>query len=277
MNPVPFLRRAAAAAVCVSAIGMSGCKTAAPKPPEPITHVIRQHIYDRAWQPVGHVGLWKPDPAGHMEQAIYSAPLFLIQITEPVRNLSRIDVVWAFTNSIVLRDKTHLQQTFLWQPRGQKNLGGQLQAIRVTFDSEDRPAIWEVFRERSGAELIWISQAFEISAADQFGSPLPGRMSSAEQSFADAPRAIVPAIVDDGPMPMGPMLYMDAHGDVPVVACRCSAIQASTLEERGLYQLSWISSEKGRDRISAAAKNEFMIDWFDPHRLQKRLRLPADF
>lgn len=250
----------------------SGCRT--PKAaiesrhseePAPLSDQVRQQLYTRGLQTVERVLYFKPHPEGHDPIDVQLAPLML----RDGRNASAdaAPEVRFLTNTVTLGNQRFEQRTFEWfvDRSARRRV---VQSVRLTFDAAGLPAIWEVRHDPSGAEIIWVSQKFEIGAAAQFGKPLAGRVLSAARSTADAPRFVEGGIVDDGPMPMGPMLYVAADGTVLSIACRCSAFEARSLEDRGTYRLR---------RATNSAQGRIDDDWFDPARLEKRLRIPDAF
>ncbi|HYG22225.1 MAG TPA: hypothetical protein VEH04_05520 [Verrucomicrobiae bacterium] len=223
-----------------------------------ISDAARRLIYARVWDLMERVALFKPDAAGHEPMAVQLAPL-LLQDARTGKKLSPHRVLY-HTNSITIAGKLVEQRTFEWPN----------QSVRLTLDSSGHPAIWEVRHDSSGADIIWVSQRLEMAAGEQFGKALPGRSFSIERSRSEAPWLVVPSVVDDGPVPMGPMAYLSANGDVPLLTCRCSAFNAKTLEEGGIYELN---RTDGKRRSSGPETG----DWWDPSRLEKRLRLPSSF
>ena len=58
--------------------------------------------------------------------------------------------------------------------------------------------------------------------------------------MAAAPDVVVAGIVEDGPIPMGPYVYVDAADQrVTTLLCRCSPSQVDRITDTGYYQLEW--------------------------------------
>jgi hypothetical protein len=132
--------------------------------------------------------------------------------------------------------KTHPRCTYLWcypASEGAATLTRlRLQGVRITLDSQGRPAVWEVLADSSCARLLFVSESLESAAATRHGKALPGRRYAIEQSLAEHPRALVARLLDDGPIPMGPLVYLEAGtGDVSTVLCRCMPAQARTVTQ----------------------------------------------
>ena len=121
-----------------------------------------------------------------------------------------------------------IKPTFL--PRG----------VRIVVDSDGMPVLWEALQHLRGLRMFFVSQSFELAAREQFGAPLPGRRFSVERSLADASNIIVSGILDDGPMPMGPYVYVDASSQraISTIHCRCSPSQFEEIVETNEYELT---------------------------------------
>jgi hypothetical protein len=120
--------------------------------------------------------------------------------------------------------------------------------------------IWEVLGDTSGYELIVVSESLEQRAAAESGPPLPGRRFSVENSTNTVPRTLVMRVIDDGPVVMGPIIYL-SHGshDVASIICRCMPAQATNVTVTSNYELLFHPAGN-------AAWPETL--------LEKRLRLP---
>jgi len=156
-----------------------------------------------------------------------------------------------------------------------------LQGIRTTLNSAGQPLIWEVLAEGTGAKLFFVSQHLEAAAMAEFGKPLPGRRYSVERSLEAAPDVIVARVLDDSPVPAGPIVYLDAvTRSVGTLTCRCMPAQARKLVATTVYDLrpfdllpsSLILTNAG------SALREVAASWpggaADGKRLEACLRLP---
>src|SRR5262249_44407820 len=121
--------------------------------------------------------------------------------------------VYSALDSIQINGQAHDRFTYLWcyslKPAATGSLS--LQGVRITPDSKGFPVIWEVLKDPSGTALIFVAQSLETAAASQYSKPLPGRRFVIEAKPTKDQNVIVPRILDDGPVPMGPMLYLKAE------------------------------------------------------------------
>ena len=143
--------------------------------------------------------------------------------------------------TVSIRGKSHIQATYLWfysaAPAPTKS-ALTCQGIRLTLDSGGRPVIWEVMADTSGARVMFVSESVEAAARARFGPPLPGRRYAIERSLEDSPDIVVARVIDDGPVPMGPFLYLSAETRcVSTVLCRCMPPQVKSLLSTRTYEL----------------------------------------
>ncbi len=126
---------------------------------------------------------------------------------------------------------------------GRSGPGLPLQGIRITLNSAGQPVIWEVLAESTGAKLFFVSQKLEAAAMAQFGKPWPGRRYSIERGLEAAPNVIVARVLDDSPVPAGPIVYLDSGTRaVGTLTCRCMPAQARSLLTTTRYDLQPFSS-----------------------------------
>lgn len=183
-------------------------------------------------------------------------------------------IVYFGVGTIVLRHRSHAQLTYLWrqgQPSGAVAGGPILQGFRMTLNSAGEPVIWEVLTDSTGAKLIFVSQSLELAAAREHGPPLPRRRYSIESERAAQPDVAVARVIDDGPVTMGPILYLrSGTHDVSTLICRCMASQTRELTGTFTYELRPVAELHPRPDLGEFAR--------DPAaRLERALRLPRDF
>ncbi len=271
---------AVAAVFSAGLLVLFGCASQDRSSEPKVTDAVRKEIYRRAGEQFHEVALLKPQVTDNKAVGVEFAPLILIQtVVRSELAAAETPTVWFFPSGVSIEGREHRQWTYYWQRSQTKRRSvPSFQGIRITLNLSGEPVIWEVLSDGSGAELIWISQSLEIAAGKEFSKALPGRTCSVERSIAEASRVVVPDVVDDGPMPMGPILYAAANGDIHSVACRCSATQAESLGEQGFYRLQETTSAGAKAQIGRVQRPvDFVERWFDATRLTKCLRLPKTF
>lgn len=114
--------------------------------------------------------------------------------------------------------------------------------LRATLGEDGFPLVWEVddsaSRRDGDLQILFVADSLEALAMDAFGQPLPDRRYVIERNVADAPYTIVAKVLEDGPVPMGPYVYLSAEPPrVTTLLCRCSPSQVQAFTETGYYDL----------------------------------------
>ncbi len=148
------------------------------------------------------------------------------------------------------------QSIFLWWYQigvwGKKSYGciGEVrnpvisQGICITSDRNGFPLAVEVLgpagkgKNDGEPQVFFVSASLEQRAKKAFGSPLPGRQFAIERNSDDVPNVIVAGVFEDGPIPLGPDVYLQA-GDFGVtnILCRCTAAQVDEIVRTETYTL----------------------------------------
>jgi len=109
--------------------------------------------------------------------------------------------------------------------------------LRTILGRDGFPVVWEQLEDAPARRLVFVSQSFERAAQRAFGPPLPGRRFACEADRRTAPQILVVDLVEDGPIPMGPYLYVDAKLRLQSVLCRCSPSRVDRIRESVFYEL----------------------------------------
>ncbi len=212
----------------------------------------RAAIYEKATNLIRAVAYLKPAEVVSNRVETQLAPLVLQQVREganlePLRfgtlqpgnvvDVSR-PAIYFRLDSAAISGRVHPQITYCWfyPPTKAAPRRLRVQGVRITLDAHGQPAIWEMLTDASGARLMFVSRALEIQARSEYGPPQANRRFSVER--AAAREVVVPRIVEDGPVPMGPMVYLAAESADPLtLACRCMPAQASSILSQQTYVL----------------------------------------
>jgi hypothetical protein len=190
------------------------------------------------------------------------------------------------TDSVSFNGKPHVRFTYLWfySSDATTTAAAPAQGIRLTLDSAGKPAIWEVLAQTGGLELVFVSHQLEALAEAEFGRPLAGCRHSIERGTNDAAQVVVPRAIDSGPVPMGPIVYLNARDkSATTVICRCMAAQAKKVRQTTSYKLvPWPSAGDAALFWRARSKtNDCLAFWPGENpatpRLERVLRLPREF
>jgi hypothetical protein len=111
--------------------------------------------------------------------------------------------------------------------------------VRITLGSDGFPLVWEALSTATDTRELYVSESLERAALRGFGDPLPGRRFAVERAADEARDVVVARIIDDGPVPMGPYVYLNAPPvrSVTTVLCRCMPSQVSEFVETSYYDL----------------------------------------
>jgi hypothetical protein len=182
--------------------------------------------------------------------------------------------VYFDSDAIPVRERFHPRFSYWWSGPNSSDSGldsSKVQGVRLTLDSTGAPVIWEILTDPSGMDVVFVTQSLEQAAQKHFGAPLPGRRFSIEAAWSNAPTTVVARVIDDGPVPMGPIVYLSGDGrTISTLICRCMPAQASNLMAASFYQL--VPQSLPRNGPSAGA----IRPGYDAP-LERRLRLPTDF
>jgi hypothetical protein len=218
-------------------------------------------ICQRATNEFAEACFFKPAEAKTNDLAFTLAPLILQEVNGAPEPLFRPDrfgtlslsngllaldrsrpaIYWQ-ADTVRLKGKEHVRFAYVWcyalGASGQGESALALQGIRITLNSAGQPVIWEVLADSSGAELIFVSQSLEAAALAEFGKALPTRRYAIERSVEEAPNVVVARVIDDGPVAMGPFVYLSADTrTVSTLICRCMPAQAKKLLATSAYDL----------------------------------------
>lgn len=233
---------AGAAMFVVAALG--GCPSrpedarhASPSDPAPgVPDHLLSSIYDRASVRVARGTLYRPSSGGEVPARVSEfAPLFVRRSGDDVATTDGL-VVRASIGSVRVGEREFEQITYRWSREEEPN--ASLNGIRVTIDANGFPVIYEVVEPERGMTLLFVSKSVEEAAHDAHGPPLHGRRYAVEQSVSDRPAVVVARVIEDGPQPMGPIVYLSPDGvTVETLICRCMPSQVDELVASETYPL----------------------------------------
>lgn len=282
---------------------LTGCAT--PKLPHGngsgLSHSTRSSIYARMELELPDSVLVKPHAPGADTNAFNLAPLFLRETPGKLFQALPIELIGAtsasmpatnetvlcYTSTVQLSGRLHQQMTYEWFYPGsnQEAFGGiSRQGIRMTLDSDGAPAIWEILEDPTGGDIIFVSDWVEASARRAHGTPLPDRRFSVERGLAQAPSTVVARVIDEGPLPMGPIVYLRADTqEIGTITCRCMPPQVAKVSGERDYTL-YVAPDPATaaalvkwHQFEHSPKPAVQIEWPPGESLEQRLRLPADF
>ena len=239
--------------------------------------------------------LYKPSPATLGDLISKLAPLIIEEWAAPSSDghrgplgtgeTNRLEVshltLYGMQQSVTIQGQPHAQLTFLWQLGFQGGRPGAPYCqggVRITLDRAGAPAIWEALSDNAELNPIFVAQSLEKAAAAQFGPPLEGRHYSVEPPLAGHPNVVVAALLADGPLPMGPIVYLQARpSGIRTILCRCMPAQVRRIVASGFYDLRPVEVLLRDASPSAHSLMGFLTQIQGAGELNDHLRLPGSF
>lgn len=172
-------------------------------------------------------------------------------------------VYYAQSNAQV-GQRTLRQWTYFWRFSDQAPTNGRLDGVRITLSEEGWPIVYELYAAEDGVVRLFVADSLEMRAAARHGPPLPGRAFAIEPALDKRPDVVVVRLVRDGPMPMGPWVYLAADGEVTTLLCRCSPSQVDGEPKNAWYELL----------PARRFESPLRPDWNDASWLENALRWP---
>lgn len=264
-------------------------------------------LYQRVTNTFVQAVLFKPTEPDHADFTFTMAPLMFQEVEGAASRCSADDrfgellrsgnrfsikvarpVVYFKSDVVRIHGQDHARVSYVWFYSGshQRSRGQSVsvQGVRIILDSSGKPAVWEVLSDPSAMVPVYVSKTLEAAAAAEFGPPLPSRHYAIEASVQDVPAVAVPRVIEDGPVAMGPIIYLQSGTRaVCAVICRCMPAQAAQLTGTFTYDLMpWEGSFASQasdfvEDVDGPKFSERLRFRSDGQVLEKLLRLPASF
>jgi hypothetical protein len=243
---------------------LSGCVHSGASAIDPAPSVIVRvdDLRERAHMRFERALFLKPE-ASEVDLPLELAPLFVQDVT----SMSDVDVlsspigalagdrlsgfrcdfdrptVYVSKVSITLRKRKYALLTFGWYHRATPLLPATTPTVvRLVLDEQELPLFALVHQAKESDQqrctgLFFVSESLEQAAKERFGEPLPGREFAIEREPESDCSPIVVRTFEPGPVPMGPYVYLDQHGNVTTLLCRCSPSQMDEVVYTKRYRL----------------------------------------
>ena len=259
----------------------------------PLTESERTALYEQTHREFQNAAFLKPRDGSMADQPFACAPLIVQEIPpeSDARQTSErfgaviideagqvtidanVPTVYTTSSSIEIAGRLYDQLSYRWAyPPATKGGTQRWRGFRETFGSDGFPVIFEVLSSDAKTTVLYVSQSLASASEETFHSPLPNRRFTIEPPLAEHPNVVVARVLEDGPQPMGPYVYL-SHDNLTMTTliCRCMPAQFNAVVENDYYDLVPLTSfnELGigieADMPAASAH------------LERMLRLPADF
>ncbi len=240
---------------------VSGGGCAATAVPFPVRALDADEAYRRSQMVFEEAVFYKPDESHVEPLRPEMAPLMVLEVgngSRPTAKMSGLGFVFTGADDMLRVDDA---QPVVYAALGSSFVGGAVRSqtvvawcqevaisedayevvcrgVRVTHGDNGYPLTWEVLDPKRLGCVIYVSETVESLSRTSYGAPVAGRRHSVERAVEDELGAVVPRVLSDGPMPMGPFVYLDAaRGDVTAVLCRCMASQVDRFTETRQYRV----------------------------------------
>lgn len=272
--------------VAMAAFWLSGCRArdAIRLKVTPVPLSRREFLQTRAAARYPRAALRKPRSGASFAREADLAPLIVEQLPDSPRTdlvsqtsfgaayrrdngVADVDltdrVVYAGTSQVSIDGAVHDQVLHLWVYPDDSGGGVTWRGIRTTLGADGFPLVWEVLSQGSRERCLYVSASLERAASASFGDVVPGRRHAVERSVESAPRTVVVRVIEDGPIPLGPYVYVSAEGkEVITLHCRCSPSQVDEFAISDYYEL-----------VPVESLDDDMLAWMpDPVDLSRFLR-----
>jgi hypothetical protein len=208
-------------------------------------------VYDRTDLDLDAGFLFKP-AEGTAEGDPWTLAPLLIREVRPEEEVdaagppSGTAVVYYAPSTVGIGGSEYSQWSYLWSDPAYPNTQG----IRITVGADGFPAIYEILRDSSGARLIFVAAAVEMRAGEAYGAAMPGRRFAVERSVEQAPDVVVGGVLESGPIPLGPFVYLwGESGNVDTVICRCMPSRVISIPSTTTYDLAPLEPGSAPDAI----------------------------
>lgn len=220
---------------------LTGCATGSR-----VLVAARSAVYERARVQFDQTLLCKPEEAEGVEHQ--RAPLLVQEVTGMTVRPRAPAVVYYWRTEARGLGQDLEQLNFVWSCPGGEQALEVWQGVRITFNAQGSPILWEVLRDSSGARVLFVGQSVEAAAMVTYPAPLPERRFWVERGVAEAPAVVVARILDDAPAVMGPIVYLRSEfREVVTLICRCMDAQAREVVELRTYRLVRLDGTSARE------------------------------
>ena len=155
-------------------------------------------------------------------------------------------LVYLARSVVEIHGVAHPQLIYSWRygdsAKTAETANGTVRILRMTLDSSGYPAIYEILAGNGELATVHVSRGLEQESSQEHGKPLPGRKYSVESG----PGIKVAGLVEDGPLALGPLVFVSLDGKrVVTLSCRCSPSRIDKVDESLNYDLLPITKADG--------------------------------
>lgn len=244
--------------------------------PDALPPLILQETFSRSDAPIrAGIGALSRDDRGRLR-------------VDPTR-----PTVYLAEGSALLGANEYRQLYHIWwraRERATEGVGPSWYGFRTTLGDDGFPIVWETISNTEAVTQIYVMQSLADAADAAWDAPLPGRRFTIESDAARFGNVVVPRILSDGPVPMGPWVYLRAQDlHAATLACRCMPSQLTSADSivaterydlKRLSELATLNDGVPPDALrvpTGPGELDFAIpEMADANWLERALRWPPD-
>ncbi len=224
-------------------------------------------------------------------QLIRSAPLIMQEAAsaEAFRDFGRVRrdgsasgaivsgrwAVYHWEDGVDIQGRDHRRLNYLWfYPATDDHSQPHARGYRMILDEQNFPIVWQPLDDLTSGRALYVSKSLESAASEAHGPAKPGRTFAIETALAARPDVYVARVLDDGPMPMGPYVYLNDRLDITTILCRCMPAQVDGFVVNDYYDLVPLDSLDALN-LSPDLRRQIEMDTIlEPIDLNTALRWP---
>jgi len=238
-------------------LALSGCESSRREGTLVRYETMRTNVYDRVERRFDRAVFFKPSEAAKNSEWGELLPLIVQEVTDRDRGGGPrfgalrqdlngrywvdIDVPTVYVDrSLESGDGGLVRWMWVYEREGRDDgpAKAYVRGVWMMLNDDGYPTVWGVTGNGDASTIFYVAESLEAKAVAAFGSPLPGRRYAVERSVEDRPRDVVARVLSDGPVPMGPFVYLSSpDAAVTTLLCRCMASQVESFVESVYYDV----------------------------------------
>jgi len=260
---------------------LAGCRTGRPSGHDmaPFDLTARRSVAEQSFE---LAVLIKPTQPTDFADALVYAPIIVRQATEGVVPVAS---VYFGESTAELLGATYRQWVYSWHEESGRDPSSAAYWLRITVDDAGFPLVWETLDAGCARVEIYVSQALADRAEARWGPTNELTRFAIEHAVPGPTCCAVIRVLSDGPVPMGPFVYVGANQRIATVICRCMPSQVNQVAATTEYGLVGAEAPAGGEvspfedaaYLPQSLRNSCPLtaQLADPAFLEKALRWPG--
>lgn len=213
----------------------------------------REKTTQRASQRFERAVLFKPKDPGLLGVEFTFAPLIVEDVqqaaatppaADPQSSIPALErIVYHSSRIAKIGGEKFDQIEYVWMLHAPRPNGpspcADFRGVRITLDHDGYPLVWEALSSEMDPHLVFVAESLEAEAKAAFGAPKSESRLALEPEKPQDSNAIIVAAIEQGPVPMGPYVYLSRPPERAIVnvLCRCSPSLVDNFVATPTYEL----------------------------------------